>query len=76
MVGAAGAAVWLPAAALPGSPWLGVLLGAALVMSGLAVRQWASTVAKVALGMNLGIILGTPIACVPRNSRGLEVPGG
>jgi protein-S-isoprenylcysteine O-methyltransferase Ste14 len=42
MVGAGGAAIWLPSAALPGSPWLGVVLGAALVTSGLAVRHWAA----------------------------------
>ncbi len=38
MLGAVGAAIWLPSAALPGSPWL----GAVLVTSGLAVRHWAA----------------------------------
>lgn len=42
MVGAVGAAIWLPSATLPGSPWLGVVLGAAVVTSGLAVRHWAA----------------------------------
>ena len=42
MLGAVGAAVWLPSAALPGSPWLGAVLGTALVTAGLAVRHWAA----------------------------------
>jgi len=42
MAGAIAAAVWLPSAALPGSPWLGVVVGVALVACGLAVRHWAA----------------------------------
>lgn len=42
MAGAVGAAIWLRSAALPGTPWLGVVLGVALVIAGLAVRHWAA----------------------------------
>jgi protein-S-isoprenylcysteine O-methyltransferase Ste14 len=42
MLAGAVVAIVLPAAALPGSPWLGLVLGAALVTAGLALRHWAA----------------------------------
>jgi protein-S-isoprenylcysteine O-methyltransferase Ste14 len=42
MFGAVGAAISLRQAALPGTPWLGVALGLALVTCGLALRHWAA----------------------------------
>jgi protein-S-isoprenylcysteine O-methyltransferase Ste14 len=42
MVGAVAAAISVPSAALPDDPWLTVVLGSALVLLGIAVRQWAA----------------------------------
>jgi protein-S-isoprenylcysteine O-methyltransferase Ste14 len=42
MGAAVAAALVLPAAALPTTPWLSVALGAALVLLGLALRLWAA----------------------------------
>jgi protein-S-isoprenylcysteine O-methyltransferase Ste14 len=42
MVGAVVVALWVPAAALPGDPWLALVPGVALVVLGLALRQWAA----------------------------------
>ncbi len=42
MAGAVAAAIALPSAALPFDPWLTVALGAALVLVGVALRQWAA----------------------------------
>src|SRR6266545_1072498 len=55
MLGAVGAAIWLPSAALPGSPWL----GAVLVTFGLALTlgNWASV---------LIMVIGCLLAYIPR----------
>jgi protein-S-isoprenylcysteine O-methyltransferase len=42
MVGAVAVAAAVPSAAFPAAPWLTVGLGAALVLLGIAVRQWAA----------------------------------
>jgi protein-S-isoprenylcysteine O-methyltransferase Ste14 len=42
MVGAVAAAIAVPSAALPADPWLTVALGSALVLVGVALRQWAA----------------------------------
>jgi protein-S-isoprenylcysteine O-methyltransferase Ste14 len=41
LLGAVAAALALPAASVPGDPWLTVVLGSVLVLLGIALRQWA-----------------------------------
>jgi protein-S-isoprenylcysteine O-methyltransferase Ste14 len=42
LAGAVAVAIWVPAAVLPYDPWLTLVLGAVLVVLGVALRQWAA----------------------------------
>jgi len=57
MLGAVAAAITVPLGALPGDPWLSLGLGAALVLLGLGLRQWAALTLIPALACALIIVV-------------------